>query len=130
MGDVILELLEFIKKEHQQIRESYIEVTKEAMVEMKQLREVLERVVVALEGLDKSRSSKKPKQKGTVTLRELAERYSISLKKLKDLASQDEFPVIRNGAKVKVNLEEFDLWYKNHQSDFAESNVVKLRDNK
>ncbi len=130
MGDVILELLEFIKKEHQQIRENYIEVTKEAMVEMKQLREVLERVVVALEGVDKSPSSKKPKQKSTVTLRELAERYSISLKKLKELVSQNEFPVTKEGAKVKINLEEFDLWYKDHESDFAESNVVKLHDNK
>ena len=54
MGDVILELLEFIKKEHQQIRENYIEVTKEAMIEMKQLRELLEKVVLAVESLDKT----------------------------------------------------------------------------
>lgn len=130
MGDVILELLEFIKKEHQQIRENYIEVTKEAMIEMKQLREMLEKVVRALESLDKTHITAAQKQKNSVTLKELAKIYPISLKKLKELASQDEFPVMKKGRGIKVNLDEFDLWFKVHQTDFTESNVVKLRDNK
>ena len=46
MGDVILELLEFIKKEHQQIRENYIEVTKEAIAEMKQVEAFLHAFLV------------------------------------------------------------------------------------
>ncbi len=130
MGDVILELLEFIKKEHQQIRENYIEVTKEAMIEMKQLREMLEKVGKALESLDKTHIAAAQKQKNSVTLKELAKIYPISLKKLKELASQDEFPVMKKGRGIKVNLDEFDLWFKVHQTDFTESNVVKLRDNK
>ena len=130
MGDLILELLEFIKKEHQQIRENYIEVTKEAMIEMKQLREMLEKVVRALESLDKTNNTAAQKQKNSVTLKELAKIYPIPLKKLKELASQDEFPVMKKGRGIKVNLDEFDLWFKVHQTDFTESNVVKLRDNK
>lgn len=130
MGDVILELLEFIKKEHQQIRENYIEVTKEAMIEMRQLREMLEKVVSALDSLDKTHNAAGPKQKNSVTLKELAKIYPISLKRLKELASQDGFPIVKKGRGVKVNLDEFDLWFKGHQSDFTESNVVKLHDNK
>ena len=130
MGDVILELLEFIKKEHQQIRENYIEVTKEAMIEMKQLREMLEKVVMAVESLDKTHLAAAQKQKNSVTLKELAKIYPIPLKKLKELASQDEFPVMKKGRGIKVNLDEFELWFKLHQADFTESNVVKLRDNK
>jgi hypothetical protein len=130
MGDVILELLEFIKKEHQQIRENYIEVTKEAMVEMKQLREALEKVVRALENLDKTHIAAAQKQKNSVTLKELARIYPIPLNKLKELASLDEFPAIKKGRRVKVNLDEFEQWFKVHQAEFTESNVVKLHDNK
>ena len=130
MGDVILELLEFIKKEHQQIRENYIEVTKEAMIEMKQLRELLEKVVMAVESLDRTHIAPAQRQKNSVTLKELAKMYPIPLKKLKELASQGKFPVMKKGRGIKVNLDEFELWFKIHQSDFAESNVVKLRDNK
>ena len=128
MGDVILELLEFIKKEHQQIRENYIEVTKEAIAEMKQLRQTLESVNKALANLDKTHNLGELSRERFVTLKELAELYPIPLKRLLDIISKDRFPVIEENGEIKVKLDKFDQWFKDSEVG-DESNIVRLHEN-
>jgi len=127
MGDVILELLEFIKKEHQQIRENYIEVTKEAIAEMKQLRQTLESVNKALANLDKTHNLSELSRERFVTLKELAELYPIPLKRLLDIISKDRFPVIEENGEIKVKLDKFDQWFKGNEVG-DESNIVRLHE--
>ncbi len=128
MGDVILELLEFIKKEHQQIRENYIEVTKEAIAEMKQLRQTLESVNKALANLDKTHNLSELSRERFVTLKELAELYPIPLKRLLDIISKDRFPVIEENGEIRVRLDKFDQWFKGSEIG-DESNIVRLHEN-
>ena len=128
MGDVILELLEFIKKEHQQIRENYIEVTKEAIAEMKQLRQTLESVNKALANLDKTHNLGELSRERFVTLKELAELYPIPLKRLLDIISKDRFPVIEENGEIKGKLDKFDQWFKDSEVG-DESNIVRLHEN-
>lgn len=128
MGDVILELLEFIKKEHQQIRENYIEVTKEAIAEMRQLREILEGVSKALANLDKTLNTSELTQERFVTLRELAKLYPIPLKRLLDIVSRERFPVIEENGEVKVRLDKFDQWFRGIEGD-DDSNIVRMHEN-
>ncbi|HWP91050.1 MAG TPA: hypothetical protein VNN20_02490 [Thermodesulfobacteriota bacterium] len=127
MGDVILELLEFIKKEHQQIRENYIEVTKEAIAEMKQLRQTLESVNKALANLDKTHNLSELSRERFVTLKELTELYPIPLKRLLDIISRDKFPVIEENGEIRVRLDKFDQWFKGSEVG-DESNIVRLHE--
>jgi hypothetical protein len=108
MGDVILELLEFIKKEHQ-------------------LRQTLESVNKALANLDKTHNLSELSRERFVTLKELAELYPIPLKRLLDIISKDRFPVIEENGEIKVKLDKFDQWFKGNEVG-DESNIVRLHE--